>query len=136
MVFFQPACPFLPHKNEQGGHCYLVFCSFIKACWFNREIRVSKTLFCLSFKIYSSIGSQHHLVAKFWRKSLTYLFSGSNISNVVVWLANHMHGNIEQVISLKIRWDKSVWWVFLSSHIEKKSFEITNQDHSLIRIET
>ena len=30
MVIFQPARPFLQHKNEQGGHCYLVPCSFIR----------------------------------------------------------------------------------------------------------
>ena len=30
MAIFQPARPFLLHKNEQGGHCYLIPCSFIR----------------------------------------------------------------------------------------------------------
>ena len=39
-VIFQPTCPFLLHKNEQGGHSYLIPCSFIRTCSFNRKTRV------------------------------------------------------------------------------------------------
>ena len=35
--------PFLLHKNKQGGHCYIVRCSFIKACSFLRDTRVCDT---------------------------------------------------------------------------------------------
>ena len=39
-VIFQPARPFLLHKNEQGGHSCLIPCSFIRTCSFNRKTRV------------------------------------------------------------------------------------------------
>ena len=40
LTIFQPARPFLLHKNEQGGHPYLVPCSLNRACSRNRGIRV------------------------------------------------------------------------------------------------
>ena len=40
LTIFQPARPFLLHKNEQGGHPYLVPCSLNRACSRNRETRV------------------------------------------------------------------------------------------------
>ena len=40
LTIFQPARPFLLHKNEQGGHPYLVPCSLNRACLRNRETRV------------------------------------------------------------------------------------------------
>ena len=39
-MIFQPAHPFLLHKNEQGGHLYLVRCSLNTTCSLNRNTRV------------------------------------------------------------------------------------------------
>ena len=42
LVIFHPARPFLLHTNKKGGLCYLVPCSFIRACSFVRKLRVHK----------------------------------------------------------------------------------------------
>ena len=40
LIIFQPACPLLLHRVHQRGHCYLVPCSFNRACYFLKKIRV------------------------------------------------------------------------------------------------
>ena len=49
LVIFQPARPFLLHKNKQGGCFYSVPCSFIRACSFNRDTRVQSTLALMNY---------------------------------------------------------------------------------------